>query len=82
MHWKPFLLVFQLPVLLLENLDTVEGGKSVIVESEKAEEWAQEIKMLSQEKLEERHKSAISLRENYSSRYSWSSQCQRFKEKL
>ena len=65
---------------IAKALEKVEGGKSVIVESDDAEDWAHRILELSKKNPEERHVSAIHLRENYKKTYPWSTQCERFKE--
>ena len=63
---------------IAKALERVEGGKSVIVQSEEPKEWAQKIKKLSKKKPEKRLDNAIRLRENYNKTYSWSTQCERF----
>ncbi len=74
-----------IPVLVTEEsgiaeaLQKVEGGKSVIVESDNAEEWEQRIQQLSSQSLKERQDNAKLLRENYNKTYSWSTECERFK---
>ena len=67
---------------IAKALERVEGGKSVIVQSEEPEEWAQKIKTMSMKKPEERLDNAIRLRENYEKTYSWSTQCGRFSEMI
>ena len=65
---------------IAEALQEVEGGKSVIVESDDdANEWAQRIKEVSSQRPEERQTNAMQLRENYKKIYSWSTECERFK---
>ena len=72
------------PVLISKNagiaqaLRKVEGGSSVIVESDDPEEWAQRILLLSRQSPMERHNSALNLRENYKSSYSWETECKKF----
>ena len=63
---------------IAEALEKVKGGKSVVVESEDPEEWFQKIRLLSEQKPEERHDSAIHLRENYEKTYSWEEECGKF----
>lgn len=63
-------------------LQKVETGGSVIVTSQKPEEWARKILQLSQQTLQERSDSAIQLRENYSRTYSWNAECERFKSMI
>ena len=68
---------------IAEALQEVEGGKSVIVESDDdANEWAQRIKGVSSQSPEERKTSAVQLRENYKKIYSWSTECDRFKRMI
>ena len=64
---------------IAEALQEVEGGMSVIVESDDAGEWAQRIQQLSNQSAEERQSSAKLLRENYKKTYSWSNECRRLK---
>jgi len=63
---------------IAEALLEVEGGKSVIIESDDPEEWAQRIQQLSRQSPEERENNAKLLRDNYSKTYPWSNECQRF----
>ncbi|XP_078346987.1 uncharacterized protein LOC144632255 isoform X7 [Oculina patagonica] len=63
---------------IAEALEKVEGGESVIVESEDAGEWAQRIQQLSNQSPEERENNAKLLRENYKRMYSWSKECGKF----
>ncbi|CAH3044318.1 unnamed protein product, partial [Porites lobata] len=59
------------PVLLTsesgiaEALKKVNGGKSVIIDSEDPKEWSQKIRILSKNKPDERLKTSICLRESY-----------------
>ena len=64
---------------IAEALHKVEGGKSVIVVSDDAEEWARRIQLLSNKSPEERESSAKLLRDNYNKTYPWSSECEKFK---
>ena len=64
---------------IAEALREVEGGKSVINESDDAEEWAQRIQQLFDQNPEERKSSAKLLRDNYNKTYPWSHECQKFK---
>ena len=63
---------------IAEALEKVESGKSVIVESDDAEDWAQKIQQLSNQSPEERQNNAKLLRENYNKTFAWSSECERF----
>ena len=67
---------------IAKALERVEGGKSVVVQSEEPTEWAKKIKKLSKKKPKERLDDAIRLRENYNKTYSWSTQCGRFSEMI
>ena len=64
---------------IAEALHDVEGGKSVIVESNDHEVWAQRIQELSSQSPEERENSAKLLRGNYRKTYPWSNECERFR---
>ena len=63
---------------IAEALLEVEDGKSVIVESDDPEEWAQRIQQLSRQSPEERENNAKLLRDSYNKTYSWSNECERF----
>ncbi|XP_078367695.1 uncharacterized protein LOC144651630 isoform X2 [Oculina patagonica] len=67
---------------IAEALEKVEGGKSVIVESDDANEWAQRIQQLSNQSPQDREYNAKLLRENYNKTYSWSNECERFKRMI
>ncbi len=67
---------------IAEALQEVEGGKSVVVESDDAREWAQRIQQLSNKSPEERKNSAKLLRENYKKTYPLSNECERFKRMI
>ena len=67
---------------IAEALLEVEGGKSVIVESDDPKEWARRIQQLSRQSSEERENNAKLLRDNYAKIYSWSSQCKRFERMI
>ena len=62
---------------IAEALEEVEGGKSVIVESENAEEWERRIEQLSSQTPTERGDNAKRLRDNYGRRYSWRTECEK-----
>ena len=64
---------------IAEALHEVEGGRSVIVESDDAKEWAQRIQLLADKSPEEREISAKLLRNNYNKTYPWRSECEKFK---
>ncbi|KAL9963058.1 hypothetical protein ACROYT_G032223 [Oculina patagonica] len=67
---------------IAEALEEVDGGKSVIVESDDANEWAQRIQQLSNQSPQDREYNAKLLRENYNKTYSWSNECERFKQMI
>ena len=74
------------PVLLTsesgiaEALKKVDGGKSVIIDSEDPKEWSQKIRTLSKNKPDERLNTSINLRESYNKTFPWDTQCEKFKE--
>ena len=63
-------------------LEEVDGGMSVVVKSDLPEEWARRIRELSEQKQEERHSSAMRLREQYGKKYSWKQECEKFKQMI
>jgi len=71
------------PVLVSEKagiakaLQKVEGGNSVIITPNNPGEWARRIHQLSKQTPEERHATALHLRQNYKKTYSWEIQCQK-----
>ena len=67
---------------IAEALHEVNGGKSVIVESDEPKEWARRIQLLSEQCLGERKNSAKLLRENYSKTYSWTNECNKFERTI
>ena len=67
---------------IAEALQEVEGGKSVIVESDVAKEWEQRIEQLSSQSPEQRQANAQLLRENYNKAYSWNTECERFESMI
>lgn len=67
---------------IAKSLQKVETGVSVIVTSQKPEEWARKISQLSQQSLQERSENAIQLRENYSKIYSWKAECEKFQRMI
>ena len=65
---------------IAEALREVEGGNTVIVESdEDADEWARRIRETSEESARETEAKAMRLRENYRKVYSWRTECARFR---
>ena len=67
---------------IAEALHEVEGGESVIVESNDHEEWARRIQQLRSQSPGERENSARLLRGNYNKTYPWSNECERFKRMI
>ena len=68
---------------IAEALREVEGGNTVIVESDEgADEWAQRIIETSIESAKEREAKAKRLRENYRKVYSWRTECVRFRRMI
>ena len=74
------------PVLLTSEsgiakaLEQIDGGKSVIIESEDPNEWSEKIGTLYEKKPEERLNTAIKLRESYNKAFPWDTQCEQFKD--
>ena len=61
-----------------QALQTVEGANCVIVEShDDPVEWANKIRHLSNQKVQERREKAIRLRENYAKKYSSQEECRK-----
>ena len=60
----------------------VEGGMTVVVDSDKPEDWAGRIKQLSEQKPKDRHASAMRLRDKYGEIYSWKKECERFEQMI
>ena len=59
-------------------LQTIEGGNSVIVKShDDPNEWADRIRQLSSQTLQERREIAVRLRKSYAKKYSWEEECQK-----
>ena len=67
---------------IAKALEQVEGGKAVVVNSDKPEVWAERIKQLSEQKPEDRHASAIYLRDKYGETYTWTKECERFEQMI
>ena len=65
---------------IAEALREVEGGNTVIVESDDdLDEWARRIRETSEESARETEAKAMRLRENYRKVYSWRTECARFR---
>ena len=67
---------------IAKALEKVEGGMTVVVDSEKPEDWAGRIKQLSEQKPKDRHVSAMRLRDKYGEIYSWKKECERFEQMI
>ncbi|XP_020621077.1 uncharacterized protein LOC110058759 [Orbicella faveolata] len=67
---------------IAKALEKVEGGRTVVVYSDKPEAWAERIKQLSEQKPEDRHASAMHLRDKYGETYTWTKQCERFEQMI
>ena len=68
---------------IAEALRKVEGGNTVIVESdEDIDEWARRIRETSEGSAKEREANAMRLQENYRKVYSWRTECARFREMI
>ena len=67
---------------IAKALQNVDGGMSVVVSSDLPEEWARRIRELSEQKPEQRHASALQLREQYGKKYSWKQECEKFKQMI
>ena len=67
---------------IADALQKVEGGKSVIVESDDPKQWAERIGLLSSQSPQDREKNAKLLRDNYNGTYPWGHECERFKKMI
>ena len=67
---------------MAKALKKVEGGMTVVVNSDEPEDWARKIQQLFQQKPEERHASAIHIREKYGETYTWAKECKRFEQMI
>ncbi|XP_078382491.1 uncharacterized protein LOC144665187 isoform X1 [Oculina patagonica] len=65
---------------LAKALEEVEGGMSVVVNSDRPQDWAERIKELSEQNPEDRHESALHLREQYGKIYNWENECKKFEQ--
>ena len=63
-------------------LEEVEGGMSVVVDSDLPDDWANRIRELSEQKSEERHANAMKLREQYEKKYSWKKECEKLEQMI
>ena len=67
---------------IAKALEKVEGGMTVVVDSDKPEDWAGRIKQLSEQKPKDRHANAMHLRDKYGEIYSWKKECERFEQMI
>ncbi|KAL9961136.1 hypothetical protein ACROYT_G030028 [Oculina patagonica] len=67
---------------IAKALEEVEGGMSVVVESDRPQDWARRIKQLSQQKPKDRHESALHLREQYGNVFTWQNECAKFEQMI
>ena len=67
---------------IAKALENVESGMTVVVDSDKPEDWAGRIKQLSEQKPKDRHASAMRLRDKYGEIYSWKKECERFEQMI
>ncbi|XP_078382489.1 uncharacterized protein LOC144665185 [Oculina patagonica] len=67
---------------IAKALEEVEGGMSVVVESDRPQDWSGRIKQLSQQKPKDRHESALHLREQYGNVFTWQNECAKFEKMI
>ncbi|XP_020622649.1 uncharacterized protein LOC110060237 [Orbicella faveolata] len=67
---------------LAETLKKVDGGITVVVDSDEPGDWARKIQELFEQTPEGRHASAMHLRENYGEIYTWAKECKRFEQMI
>ena len=67
---------------IAKALEGVEDGMSVVVTSDKPEDWAGRIQQLSEQKPNDRYASAMLLRDKYGESYCWKKQCERFEKMI
>ena len=67
---------------IAKALEEVEGGRTVVVNSDKPEAWAERIKQLSEQKPKDRHASAMHFRDKYREVYTWKRECERFEQMI
>ena len=77
-----------LPILVSDNsglgkaIKTIPFGRTVLVDSDNAEEWGKAISRVRQTPRETRLKEACSLREAYDKKYKWETQCEKLVKKM
>ena len=67
---------------IAKALQDVQYGISVIVKSGASEEWANKIRLLSEQTRGYRHTIALRLREQYKLKYSWETECKKFEKMI
>ena len=67
---------------IAKALEEVEGGMSVVVNSDMPQDWAERIKQFSEQKPEDRYESAMKLRKQYGNTFSWKKECERFEQMI
>ena len=67
---------------IAKALQTVDGGMAVVISSASPEEWANRIQELSEQTTDDRHASAVRLRQNYGKKYNWREESERFEEMI
>ena len=67
---------------IAKALQTVDGGMAVVISSASPEEWANRIQELSEQTPDDRHSSALRLRQNYGKKYNWRGESERFEEMI
>ena len=67
---------------LAKALKEVEGGMTVVVDSDDPGDWATKIQELFKRTPKERHASAMHLREKYGEIYTWTKECKRFEQMI
>ncbi|XP_022796730.1 uncharacterized protein LOC111335135 isoform X1 [Stylophora pistillata] len=67
---------------IAKALEEVDGGMSVVVDSESPEEWAKRIRELSEQAPGTRHTNALRLRGNYGKTHDWKRECKKFEQMI
>ena len=67
---------------IAKALEEVEDGMTVVVDSDKPQDWAGRIKQLSEQKPKDRHARAIHIRDKYRETYTWRRECERFEQMI
>ena len=67
---------------IAKTLQSVDGGRAVLIPSTLPEEWANRIQELSKQTPDKRYASALHLRENYGKKYNWKEESEKFEEMI